>query len=110
MPSDYRHDKAALPEQLHGTYDDVTSWLYGGSIPRRSIRLDMLEACVESFDFIVKLIANSRFCIKDITERNEKMNRKSYCRRNCERCIRSYCYKHMEHERIAALTKKEKLQ
>ena len=82
----------AMPTNLLDTYDDVADMLYGGQRPRRNIRLDMVTACVESFDWLVKAIANSPYCIAEILRIPDTGDCKHRCERNCERCIRSRAY------------------
>ena len=94
MPnSTIERTRAALPAHLRGTFDDVALALYGGQRPRTSVRLDICTACVESFDWLVNVIAASPLCIADILQIPHDGSCKRDHRRDCAVCIRSYAYK-----------------
>ena len=107
MKSDFKKDKEALPAELRDAYDDTLQHVFGGVIPKRSVRLDMMTACVEAFDYMVKLIARSKFCILSFEQTPQAESYKASCSLNCERCIRSYVYSALDHEKMAVMTAKE---
>lgn len=107
MKSDFKKDGAALPDKLRDTYNDTLQHLFKGTVPKRSVRLDVVQACVEAFDCLVKLIARSEFCIYELEQPARFENHKVVCSRDCERCVRSYVYKALDHENTAAMTAKE---
>ena len=84
--------RRAVPAHLLDAYDDVSDMLYGGQRPRRTVRLDVVTACVESFDWLVKTVAASPYCISDILQTPNDGACKRRNLKNCERCIRSRAY------------------
>ena len=106
MASDFKKDRVALSSEVRDTYDDMLQHLFDGTVPKRSVRLDVVQACVEVTDFLVKLLAHSRFCLFAPTDAEQNTDYKAHCKRNCERCIRSHVYKALDHKK-AALTAKE---
>lgn len=107
MKSDFKKDREALPAELRDAYDETLQHVFGGAIPKRSVRLDVVQACVEAFDYMVKLVARSEFCVYELEQPARFENHKVVCSRNCERCVRSYVYKALDHEKMAAMTAKE---
>ena len=107
MRSDsYKGTRAALPFRLLPAYDQIADLLYGGERPNRRIRLDMCTACVESFDWMVRLIANSPFCVADLLPNgNERKALYGKCGQEksgyCQVCIRSYAYRMMIEQKKA---------
>lgn len=85
--------RAAIPDPLIRTYDDVVYALYGGHPPHKRIRMDVCTMCVESFDKLVNIIAMSSYCIADIMQISHDGSCKAKHRRDCAACIRSHVYK-----------------
>lgn len=88
-----------IPASLLDTYDATAEAFDIGRQPRRNIRLDMVTACVESFDWLVKAVANSPYCIADIVQIPHDGDCKRRCVRNCERCVRSHVYASLLHNK-----------
>lgn len=99
--------RARMPEGMGETYDEVLDLLYGGRPPKRTVRVDVCEMCVQSFDWLVRLIAASRHCIRDFGDDTADGTRKRLCGRSCASCIRSTCYLALLHEKIAARAAEE---
>ena len=99
MASDFKKDRAALSSEVRDTYDDMLQHLFDGTVPKRSVRLDVVQACVEVTDFLVKLLAHSRFCLFAPTDAEQNTDYKAHCKRN-------HVYKALDHKK-AALTAKE---
>ena len=90
MKSSFESDLMKMPEYLRATYQHIDYVLFGGLRPKRSVRLDMMTACLKEFDWIVKLIANSPFCINNLVQSTRDTRKKRMCKLDCERCIRTY--------------------
>ena len=94
--------RGAMPAKLLDTYDDLDRLLYN-SRPIRSARQEMIVCCVETFDWLVRLIANSYFCIADFMREDDPLKpRYARCRRasarNCAVCIRTYAYREIQRQ------------
>ena len=77
-----------IPAHLLDTYDATAEAMLNESAPTRRIRLDMVTACVESFDWLVKAVASSPYCIADVLQIPNDGDCKRRHARNCERCVR----------------------
>lgn len=92
--------RGAMPKKLLDTYDDLDR-LVKNDRPSQSARQEMLVCCIEGFDWLVNLIANSFFCIADLMPQDDPMKaRYARCKRasarNCATCIRTYVYREIQ--------------
>ena len=105
----YDGTRGELPPDLLGAYDQIAALLYHGDVRNdRRIRMDMCTACVESFDWMVRLIADSAFCVADLMPKGEARRMiYSRCGRekgegdDCKTCIRSVAYTMMIEQKKA---------
>ena len=89
-----------MPSELLPAFDHVVELIYDGFRPNKNVRLDMCVMCVEAFQWIVALIANSPYCIADFMNENDA--RKGLYERcddkrpeMCAVCIRSHAYREL---------------